>query len=55
MKTISLKEIESYFNEKFKEARWNPSIYIHTEAQAKLFSNALKEIIAKYESQNKFE
>ena len=53
MKTISLKEIESYILNLFKERQWNPTQFIKTEAQARLFSDACKEFIAKYESQNK--
>lgn len=53
MKTISLKEVESYLLTLFKNRPWTPVQLITTEAQAKLFSDAVKEIIAKYESQDK--
>lgn len=52
MKTISLKEIESYLLNLFKERQWNPTQFIKTEAQARLFSDACKELIAKYETKD---
>lgn len=53
MKTTSLKDIETYFLNMFKNRPYTPVQFITTEAQAKLFSDAVKEIVAKYESQNK--